>query len=103
MLKISRRGVDTTARGESLVGDIVSDIEDGISRDGGLASGSGSMFRESAVSLIGRIRSKRKTRSSSINYYYSHMISMNVEWRYKQKWLWLGLGIVEKDGEEVER
>ena len=65
--KISRRGVDTTVRGESLVGDIVSDIEDGISRDGGLASGSGSTFRESAVSLIGRIRSKRKTRSSSIN------------------------------------
>jgi len=28
---------------------------------------------------------------------------MNVEWRCKQKWLWLELGIVEKDGEEVER
>jgi len=28
---------------------------------------------------------------------------MDVEWRCKQKWLWLGLGIVEKDGEEVER
>ena len=60
LLKISRRGVDTTVRGESLVGDIVSDIEDGISRDGGLASGSESTLRESAVSLIGRIRSKKK-------------------------------------------
>ena len=69
LLKFSRRGVDTTVRGGSLVvGDMVSDIEDGISRDGGLASGSGSI-RESAVSLIGRIRSKRKTRSSSINYF----------------------------------
>ena len=69
LLKFSRRGVDTTVRGGSLVvGDMVSDIEDGISRDGGLDSGSGSI-RESAVSLIGRIRSKRKTRSSSINYF----------------------------------
>ena len=67
LLKFSRRGVDTTVRGESLVGDIVSDIEDGISRDGGLDSGSGTL-RESAVSLIGRIRSKRKLRSS-INYF----------------------------------
>ena len=69
LLKFSRRGVDTTVRGESLVGDIVSDREDGISRDGGLASGSGKTSREYAVSLIGRIRSKRKTRSSSINYF----------------------------------
>ena len=72
LLKISRRGVDTTVRGESLVGDRVSVIEDGISRDGetlNLASASGSTLKESAVSLIGRIRSKRKTRSSSINYY----------------------------------
>ena len=70
LLKFSRRGVDTTVRGGSLVvGDMVSDIEDGISRDGGLDSGSGSTLRESAVSLIGRIRSKRKTRSSSINYF----------------------------------
>ena len=69
LLKFSRRGVDTTVRGGSLVvGDMVLDIEDGISRDGRLASGSGSI-RESAVSLIGRIRSKRKTRSSSINYF----------------------------------
>ena len=67
LLKFSRRGVDTTVRGGSLVGDMVSDIEDGVSRDGGLASGSGSI-RESAVSLIGRIRSKRKLRSS-INYF----------------------------------
>ena len=70
LLKFSRRGVDTTVRGGSLVvGDMVSDIEDGISRDGGLDSGSGSTLRESAVSLIGNIRSKRKTRSSSINYF----------------------------------
>ena len=72
LLKISRRGVDTTVRGELLVGDRLSVIEDGISRDRGtlnLASGSESTFRESTVSLIGRIRSKRKTRSSSINYY----------------------------------
>ena len=70
LLKFSRRGVDTTVRGGSLVvGDMVSDIEDGISRDGGLDSGSGSTLRESAVSLIGSIRSKRKTRSSSINYF----------------------------------
>ena len=69
LLKFSRRGVDTTVRGGSLVGDIVLDIEDEISRNGGLASGSGSTLRESAVSLIGRIKSKRKTRSSSINYF----------------------------------
>ena len=70
--KISRRGVDATVRGESLVGDRVSVIEDVISCDGGtlnLASSLGSTLRESAVSLIGRIRPERKTRSSSIKYY----------------------------------
>ena len=68
--KISRRGVDTTVRGESLVGDRVSAIEDVISRGGetsNLASGSGSTI-EAPVSLIGGIRPKRRKCVYSVNY-----------------------------------
>ena len=70
MLKISRRGVDTTVRGESLVGDRVSAIEDVISRGGetsNLVSGSGGTI-EAPVSLIGGIRPKRRKCIYSIKY-----------------------------------
>ena len=67
--QLSRRGVDTTIRGESLVGNKVSAIEDVISRGGetlNLASGSGSTI-EAFVLLIGGIRPKRRKCVYSIN------------------------------------
>ena len=68
--KISRRGVDTSIRGESLVGNRVSAIEDVISHGGEtskLASGSGSTI-EASVSLIGGIRPRRIKCVYSVKY-----------------------------------
>ena len=68
---ISRRGLDTIVRGALFVSNRVSAIEDMVSCDGGtlnLASGSGRTIGAS-VSLIGRIRPKRKKCTFSIRYY----------------------------------
>ena len=68
--KINRRGVDTSIRGESLVGNRVSAIEDVISRGGetsNLASGSGSTI-EASVSLIGEIIPRRRKCVYSVKY-----------------------------------